>query len=169
VTAFSASSVDAEIADCQRCNPASTEHQPCDRCWDAIQARISALLALPEVGAILTRIPVCTEAERRKISDIYVASYQVHRVDQMALFRRVRNAYGDNWRDLSSACQEAWSAANAMDDGWAFAAAVSDVVYGHVAGELLTDDERRLFTRPWTDVCGQSVVVTFEPLEGNEK
>jgi hypothetical protein len=125
-------------------------------------ARIAELLASPPVAAILTRAATLTDTERAKLNAVGVEQFNRHRQEQTKLHHRVTKAAPDRWRDFGMVQERAWRAVTTWDkashtpDPHPFAAhAVADVVWATVAREYLSDEEFRLFARPWLDVIGQ--------------
>lgn len=147
--------LDFPTSTCRQCDPTAAKGAPpCDSCWDALQGRIAALMAAPEVVAIIARIANLTEGDGHNLHDAALANFRRYRSEQSEATRRVRVACGDNWRDLLSVKSRVYTVAQAAGLEFFAMVAAEDAAYAYVAGDLLTDEERRLFTKPWTDVLG---------------
>lgn len=150
----------AEPTRCHRCDPAMERGEPCDSCWEALQARVAVLMAGPEVVAILARIPSINSKEEQLLHDAALANYRRYRTEQVDAKIRVRDALGSNWRDPLSAKQHVYLAAKEAGLDFFVVVAAEDAAYGYMVGDLLTEEERRLFTKPWTDVLGKPTNLT---------
>lgn len=116
---------------------------------------LEALLAHPDVVAVLDRLPHLTEAERQRLDRLWVANYQTHRLDQLRIGHRTSRQDPRRAMLLRAVADHVWQVADRTGAlPWAGAHAVADAAYAAACGSLLTADEARLFTKPWTDVLG---------------
>jgi hypothetical protein len=138
---------------CYLCEPGHPRDFSCRRCRTARDARQAALLALPEVAAILTHLTTLTPSDRRRLRVAYFEHFNLYRHGMSKIRHRVRRAYGQHWTDLVDIAGCIFRTAEASgcvaDDLTGVACAAEDAVYAVVVGDLLTADERRLFTGPW--------------------
>jgi glyoxylase-like metal-dependent hydrolase (beta-lactamase superfamily II) len=121
--------------------------------WQQIRAEHNRLMALPSVTAVVDTLPKLTAAQRDRLSVLWSANYGVHRLDQLRIGHCISHAHPDHARRLRALADHVWSRAAGSDGpAWSGAHAVADAAYAAACGDLLTDDEARLFTKPWTDV-----------------
>jgi hypothetical protein len=123
--------------------------------WQQIRTKHDALMATPGVAAVLAALPDLADAQRRRLSDGWVANYGVHRLDQLQIGHRLSRQNPDRARRLRAVSEHVWKVAAGGDGpAWSGAHAVADAAYTAACGNLLTEDEARLFSKPWTDVMG---------------
>jgi hypothetical protein len=131
-----------------------------DERHEAAKARYAALMNRPDVAAVAARLATLTERERRHLDAAYRHHFRLYRTAQTELTHRCGRAYSEQvgskygYRDvLHVARQVAW-APPPSDPSMFDHNAAEDYVKALLWGDLLTEDERPVFTGPWLAVIG---------------